>query len=168
MLNELLAYADPSLSESGRRKIAAHVSSCEACRKKFISLQTLKNSVTQIPELLVRFDLTPSCIPTEEMGDFLGKRLPDELRNTYSAHIATCEMCFERAAYMSRETVKMTEGVLLMTPTPAKYKNAVLPEHMAVTDEPAKRFRGSKRPKGGLPPRFRLMLLPPHFCFLLP
>ena len=138
MLNELLAFADPSLSESGRRKIAAHVSTCEACRKKFISLQTLKNSVRQVPERLENFDLTPSCVPTEEMGDFLGKRLPDQLRETYSNHIAICEMCFERAAYMSSETVKMTEGVLSMAPTPANYKNAVLPKGHAVTEKPEK------------------------------
>ena len=134
MLNELLAYADSSLTESGRRKIAAHVSTCEACRKRFVSLQTLKNSVRHVPPPLEDFILTTSCVPTEEMGDFLGKRLPDQLRETYISHVAACEMCFERAAYMSSETARMTEGVLSMTPTSEKYKNAVLPKHVTMPD----------------------------------
>lgn len=131
-LEELVSYADPSLAESDRRKVAAHFSSCPQCRKRFISLQTFKNAVSQIPAPLEDLVLTADCVPTELMGDFLGRRLQEKEQETFSAHVATCEICFERAAFMTSETVKMTEGVLAMRPTPDHFKNAVLPERKSV------------------------------------
>lgn len=126
-LSEIIAYVDPAQDERERERTGAHLAKCLFCRSRLISLSSFRSTLSDLPESLEPFELTEDCVPVELMGDFLGGRLPGEQSAEYSAHVERCDMCFERAAYFSRESVRMAEGVLQMDPTPARYLAAVLP-----------------------------------------
>jgi len=120
---QLLEFADARTSdEKGRARGKMHMDSCAICREKLISLQSFKFGLNDATSNVKELVLTNECIPTEIMGDFLGNRLPADEKKTYSTHVAGCDICFERAAYFSWSSAKMTEGILAMSGIGAKYK----------------------------------------------
>ncbi|MDH5638356.1 MAG: hypothetical protein OEZ04_07690 [Nitrospinota bacterium] len=124
---ELLMFQDPALPQKEREPLSDHINTCAPCREKVISLLTLRSALILAPEDVKPLELTARCVPTEVLGDFLGGRLPDLDWRAYSAHTDGCDICFERAAYFSHSSVKMTEGVLRVEPTPLKFLQAVAP-----------------------------------------
>ncbi|MBI5816103.1 MAG: hypothetical protein HZB29_10910 [Nitrospinae bacterium] len=125
---ELLRYADPELDESSRVQARGHLEGCHTCRRRFASLMTMRSALFNVsPKLSSAEELTPSCVPVELMGDYIGARLPQAERAAYSAHMAECDLCFDRAAFFVTSSVRMTEGVLGMAATPARYREAVAP-----------------------------------------
>ncbi len=123
---DLLAYGDPSLKDKEREPVAEHMKSCPTCRDQYISIQSLRSALRKSPPPLIPFVLTEDCIPEELLGDFLGGRLPSSGQTLYSNHTADCDICFERAAYLTWAGAKMTEGMLTMDPTPERYKSIAL------------------------------------------
>ncbi|MGK7346572.1 MAG: hypothetical protein ACNS63_12275 [Candidatus Nitrospinota bacterium M3_3B_026] len=130
---ELLAFADPSFKDKERAGAREHLEQCEKCRSAYISLMTLRSAMRALPESVERFEPSEGCVPVELMGDFLGGRLPAASGEAFSSHVAECDACFERAAWFTRSTVRMTEGVLRMSPTPERFKRAVAPDAAAAT-----------------------------------
>ncbi|MDH5679634.1 MAG: hypothetical protein OEZ55_02435 [Nitrospinota bacterium] len=126
-LAELVMFQDPALEQKTREPLANHIKECAICREKVISLLTLKSAFSSAREVITSMELTGDCVPTEVMGDFLGGRLPEQEWQAYSRHTDMCDTCFERIAYFSYSSVKMTEGVLRMEPTPQKFLQAVAP-----------------------------------------
>jgi len=132
-LADLIAYADPSMDEDRRGAAVEHMDTCPQCRDRFISLHTFRNAVHALEPKVEPFDLTDRCVPTELMGDFLGGRLSREEFATFSSHAAECGMCFERAAYFTHSSVKMTAGVLQMEKTPSRFIEAVTPKRAEIS-----------------------------------
>lgn len=127
-LADLLSLADPSLSKERRAELTQRLSASADARDRLIGLMSLKNGLKKTaPANVAPYDLTDACIPTEEMGDFLGGRMPETERIAYSAHVAECDPCFERAAFFTASTTAMTAGMMTMEKTPAHFKAALLP-----------------------------------------
>ncbi|VAX16387.1 hypothetical protein MNBD_NITROSPINAE02-33 [hydrothermal vent metagenome] len=137
---DLLAYGDPSLKDNERELVATHMKSCPTCRDRYISIQSLRGALKKTPPPFIPFDLTIDCIPEELLGDFLGSRLPSSEQNIYSNHTIACDICFERAAYLSWAGAKMAEGSLAMNPTPERYKAAILNRAPAESEAPRPSF----------------------------
>jgi len=130
---DLLKYGDAGQDEKARLELRGHLESCHKCRERFISLQTFRSSLYEVsPKILSEAELVADCVPTELMGDFIGARLASNEQSGFSTHVAGCDLCFERAAYFMNSSIRMTEGVLTMSPTPARYREAVAPAKMSV------------------------------------
>ncbi|MDH4184467.1 MAG: hypothetical protein OEV92_09615 [Nitrospinota bacterium] len=134
-LAELLMFQDAALPPKQREPLADHMRVCAQCRDKIISLLTLKNSLAVAPEDVKPIELSAECVPMELMGDYLGGRLAAGEWERYSTHTQQCDICFERAAYYSHSSVKMTDGVLRMEPTPLRFLQAVAPGITIKTNE---------------------------------
>jgi len=127
-LAQLLAYADPALTEEARSEMASHISCCSDCRDQFIAIQNLKVNLDNSRHSIDSISITNKCVPDDLMGDFLGNRLPLPERESFSAHLLNCDGCFERAAFYTTATLKMTDALLVMEKTPDHFKEAVLPQ----------------------------------------
>lgn len=134
---KLLAFADPAVKEEEREELRKHLEVCESCRERLVSLKSFRSALSAIPESLEPFELTENCVPEELMGDFLGGRLPAEEDQKYSRHTEDCDMCFERAAFFNRSTIRMTEGVLKTGRTPRRFIEAVAPPRKTAAIEDA-------------------------------
>jgi len=126
-LARIIMYVDPALSTKDRAPLAEHIKNCRVCSEKVISLLTLRSSFAMTPEEVKSLELTPDCVPLDLLSDFLGGRLAGMEMEKYSSHLDDCDLCFERAAYFSHSSVKMTEGVLRIERTPIKFLEAVAP-----------------------------------------
>jgi hypothetical protein len=127
-LADLLAYADPAMPKEKRRSLADALAASPLDRERLIGLMAVKRGLSEaLPPDRTSLPLTPDCLPMEEMGDFLGGRMPEAELTAYRNHLVDCDPCFERVAFASREAVKMAEGMLAMVKTPFHFKNAVLP-----------------------------------------
>lgn len=127
-----IAFAGKALDDDRVKEISAHLAVCEKCRGFFAAMQTLRSAgdalVSGTPADAVASDeIAAACVPTETMGDYLGGRLPEEERLAFSAHVAECDQCFDRAAHFMASSARMTRGLLEMETTPRKFRDAVAP-----------------------------------------
>ncbi len=133
-LSDLLALTDPGLSPERRAALTARLSN-DTDRARLVGLVSLKNALKKsAPALPTPFELTDACIPTDEMGDFLGGRMPETERRRYATHVAECDPCFERAAFFTTSSAAMTGGMMTMEKTPAHFKAAILPNGSSSVD----------------------------------
>ncbi|MBF0170542.1 MAG: hypothetical protein HQK87_05570 [Nitrospinae bacterium] len=129
-LGDLLSLADPGLSPERRAELTGRLAASTDERARLIGLLSLKNGLKKAaPPLPIPFELTDACVPTEEMGDFLGGRMPTAEREVYSRHVADCDPCFERAAFFTASSAAMTGGVMAMEKTPARFRAALVPDY---------------------------------------
>lgn len=132
---DAVAFAGKGLDDDRVKEISAHLAVCGKCRGRFTAMQTLRSAgaalVSRAPADAVASDeIAAGCVPTETMGDYLGGRLPEIGRIAYSAHVAECDQCFDRAAHFTVSSAKMARGLLEMEHTPQKFRDAVAPRNM--------------------------------------
>ena len=125
-LPDILAFGDPALKKEKRDEIGRHMETCGKCRTLYVSLWTFRTALRSLPDRVEPLELTDACVPWDLMGDFLGGRLPEPESAAYSGHVAECDACFERAAFFTRSSVRMTEGTLKAGRTPERFKEAVV------------------------------------------
>ncbi|MBI4829541.1 MAG: zf-HC2 domain-containing protein [Nitrospinae bacterium] len=128
-IEELAALADPAMEAASRKTAMAHMESCAPCRARLASLMTLRSALGGAPTrpLLSTPAPGPECVPTEEMGDYLGGRLTADMRERFAAHVAGCDECFGRAAYFESAAARMTRATLQAVETPPRFLAAVAP-----------------------------------------
>lgn len=129
---DAVAFAGKALDEDRVKQVCAHLAVCEKCRGLFTAMQTLRSAgaslVTGIPaDALASDEIAVGCVPTETMGDYLGGRLPEDERTAYSAHVAQCGQCFDRATHFMASSARMARGMLEMETTPQRFRDAVAP-----------------------------------------
>lgn len=126
------AFVGKALDEDRARQVSAHLAVCEKCRGLFTAMQTLRSAggglIAGTPaDALASDEISVGCVPTETMGDYLGGRLPENERIAYSAHVAECGQCFDRAAHFMASSARMARGLLELEKTPQRFRDAVAP-----------------------------------------
>ena len=129
---DAVGFAGKALDDDRVKEVSAHLAECEKCRGLFTAMQTLRSAggglVAGTPaDALAGDEIEAACVPTETMGDYLGGRLPENERIAYSAHVAECGPCFDRAAHFMASSARMARGLLEMEKTPQRFRDAVAP-----------------------------------------
>lgn len=134
---DAVAFAGKGLDDDRIKEISAHLAVCGKCRGLFTAMQTLRSAGAALvsgttADAMASDEITDACVPTETMGDYLGGRLPERERNAYSAHVAECGQCFDRAAHFTVSSARMARGLLEMEPTPHRFRDAVAPRNARI------------------------------------
>lgn len=129
---DAIAFAGKAFDDGRAKEVCEHLAACGKCRGLVTAIQSLRSAggglAAGIPQDAPGSDEIPAgCVPTETMGDYLGGRLPEDERLAYSAHVAECGRCFDRAAHFTVSSAQMARGLMEMETTPQRFRDAVAP-----------------------------------------
>jgi hypothetical protein len=132
---DAIVFAGKALDDDRGKEVCAHLAVCEKCRGLITAMQTLRSAGGELvagtpKDALASDEISAGCVPTETMGDYLGGRLPEDERIAYSAHVADCGQCFDRAAHFMMSSAQMARGMLEMETTPQRFRDAVAPREV--------------------------------------
>jgi len=129
---DAIAFAGKALDDDRVTQVSSHLAACEKCRGLITAMQTLRSAGSSLvsgtpADAMASDEIAAACVPTETMGDYLGGRLPEDERLAYSAHVAECGQCFDRAASFTVSSAQMARGMMEMETTPQRFRDAVAP-----------------------------------------